>query len=124
MLTLRFCVRRQSVASLKTNTGTRPSVGATAHRGPLTNPITCERTDAACHFAPTSITLDTRIAHLQKEVDIDSRGKQVLLVAVEGHRRQRLVPWLLGVEQAQLIQNAPHVFPGMRNECVGVALPV
>ena len=90
----------------------------------LPNPITCERTDTACHFAPTSIILDTRIAHSRRKLGVDSRGKQLPLVAVEGHRRQGLVPWLLQLERAHDIQNAPRQFVVKRDECLRVASPV
>lgn len=100
-LTRRFCIRRQSVASLKTNTGTRPQRRSHRDRGPLTNPITCERTDTAWHFAPTSIIPARDIAHLERKADINICGKHVPFVVVEGHRRQGVESWLLGIESAQ-----------------------
>lgn len=57
-------------------------------------------------------------------MDIDTRGKHAPLAVVEGHRRQGLVPWLLGVELAQPIRNALNKFAGMRDWLLGVALPV
>jgi hypothetical protein len=117
---LRFCVRRQSGASLKTNTGT-VRTGTCVARGPLPNPITCERTDAACHFAPTAITLDTRIAHSQRKVHISSRGKHVPVGAVEGHRRQGLVPWLPTVDLASSKMRLK-IFADMRERPPEVAL--
>ena len=99
--------------------------GTCVARGPLPNPITCERTDAACHFAPTAITLDTRIAHSQRKVYFSSRGKHVPVVAVEGHRRQGLVPWLPTVDLASSRMRLK-IFAGagMRERPPGVASPV
>ena len=76
---LRFCVRCQSVASLKTNTGTRSSVEPPRPR-PTYQPHHCERTDVACHFAPTPITAVRYTAHLIQEPEINIRGKHTSFI--------------------------------------------